>query len=704
MFKLQSRFRKKVTLTLLTSFAILTLFFSNSPMSIPNSAMADSLSPQAFRLAGSTRFDTALEISRTGWAQAPAVVLARGDDFPDALAGAVLANSTKAQGPLLLTDSQTLSPGVYEEIKRLNAQKVYLLGGPGAISPAVEAELRAHNLTVQRLQGDDRYQTAAKIAQEAVSQKDQAFLASGKSFADALSVSSYAANQGIPLLLTDQKTLPAVTLDALKKLGVHQVTLVGGVGVIDPSIQKTLEDNQMTVTRMSGADRYATNLSILNTLSFNISSIYVATGEDFPDALAGAVLAAKQKNPIVLVPKKAEKLSSGTLGYVGVRRIGGSSFTLLGGVGVIPFGIESILRTGSLQSRISLQYMQAYGSSSYTTYLDELNLIPGKATDSVDIVAPHWYNLNPLASGQTVSDGSFSGPWEDSSPNYAQIVNAAHGRGLKILPNVFSDWTADSKTALDSMLQTPASRQAMIQNINSMLKRTGADGVVIDFEYMSDGSDNKSINSGPYLTQFMKELYASLHPQNKLVVEAVPARTSPTDWNQEYNYQDLSQAVDYLDIMTYDKSTSTPGPIAPLSWMKQVLDFAKKDGVPMNKVLLGMPYYGRNWSPKDTSTSTAPQYNYSSVSLSGANTLIKDYMITPQRETSAADPVGIPTLTYTDTNKVVHTVYYDDVQSWDAKLSLLDSYGLGGIGSWSLYWVNADTAKDLFPLLQRHLR
>lgn len=695
-FKFQSgfptSFRKKVALALLTSIATFTLFFSNPTGS--NSLLADSTFSQTSRLAGSTRFETALEISRAGWAKAPTVVLARGDDFPDALAGAVLANSASGKGPLLLTDSSSLSAGVLEEIKRLGAQKVYILGGTGAVSLTVESTLKAQNLTVERLSGVDRYQTAAAIALKAVPQANQAFLASGNSFADALSISSYAANQGIPLLLTDQKTLPGVTLDALKTLGVHQVTLIGGEGVIDPSIQTALQAQQISVTRLAGPDRYATNLAVLNTLSYDRSSIYVATGEDFPDALAGAVLAAKQKNPILLVPKS--DLNSGTMGYLGVRRIDGSSFTLLGGVGVIPFGIESIIRTGSLQSRISLQYLQAYGSNA-TNYVNEINLIPGQATDSVDWVSPHWYDLNTIPSGQTVADGSFSGPWADSSSDYAQVVNTAHSRGLKVLPSLFSDWTKEGLATLDSMLSTPSSRQNLVQNINLMLKRTGADGVVIDFEYMSD-------SSGSNLTQFMKELYTSLHSQNKLVVEAVPARTSAKDWNQEYNYHDLAQYMDYLNIMTYDYSKSTPGAIAPISWMKQVLDFTKMDGVAMNKVLLGMPYYGRDWTPKASSTSTDPSYDYSSVSLAGAQKLITDYKLTPQRETSAVDSVGIPTLTYTDAKQATHKVYYDDIQSLDAKLNLLDHYNLGGAAAWSLYWVNTDTAKDIFPLLQRHLR
>lgn len=691
LLKAQSRFPKKVTATLVTTLTAFTLFFSNPgfPVGPKNEVHADTLAPQAFRLAGTSRYDTALQVSQAGWVQADAVVLARGDDFPDALAGAVLATSSQAKGPLLLTETDKLTDGVLTEIQRLKATKVYILGGTGAVSSAVEAALVKNNLTVERLEGKDRYETAAKTALKGVPHSTEAFLAAGESFPDALSISSYAAAKGIPLLLTDAGDIPDVTLKALETLGVQKITLIGGDGVIGPKVETLLKE-KYSVNRLWGLDRYETNLKILNTLSYASDSIYVATGEDFPDALAGAVLAASHNNPIVLVPPT--NLSTNGMGYLSTKRSSGSAFTMLGGWGVISYGLESVIRTGSVNPRISLQYMQAYGTAAYTSYLKEINFMPGKATDSVDYVAPHWYGLNLIPSGQTVADGSFIGPWESNSVNYTQLVMTAHARGLKVLPNIFADWSEDGKAAVDSVLKNPAPRQNLINNLVDMLKKTGADGVVVDFEYFSD-------DSGPALTQFMKELYTTLHAQNKILIQAVPARISATDWNQEFNYKDLSQYVDYLNIMTYDFSTSQPGPIAPLGWDKKVLEFTKSQKVDMSKVLLGMPYYGRDW--KQTGENT---YSRSSVGIYSARDLIKAYNATLTRETTPEDPVGIPTFTYTDTDKNLHKVYFDDIPSWEAKLSLMDDYGLAGMGGWSLYWMTPETANEIFPLLQRHLR
>jgi spore germination protein YaaH/putative cell wall-binding protein len=673
------------------SFVVLVLFLINlacfpswNPPTLADTASAP------LRIAGTSRYDTAIQISKATWSSANSVVLTRGDDFPDALAGAVLAKSSKLNGPLLLTDSKQLLPEVLAEIQRLHAQQVYILGGSGAISAEVQNSLVQNNLTVHRIEGQNRYETAANIALAAVANSSQAFLASGNSFADALSVSSYAAAQGIPLLLTDLNTLPTATLQALQNLGVHSITLVGGEGVISSSVQDQLEGLGFSVNRLAGTDRYLTNTAVLNTLSYNTSTVYVATGNDFPDALSGAILAAKANNPIVLVP--STNLNSDTLAYLNARRSEGSLFTLFGGWGVINYGIEDIIRTGSIHPRISLQYMQSYGSSALSGYLNQLALFPTRATDSVDILAPNLFSLDNLAAGQTTANGSFSGPWSLSDKSYAQLVTAAHGKGLKLMPLIGSTWNAEGKAAVDLTLTQDASRTSLVNQLAAMVQTTGADGVVIDFEYLST-------STGPYLTKFMQALSAQLHAQNKLVIEAVPSRTSATDWYSVFNYHDLAQSVDYLNIMTYDYSTSAPGAIAPIAWMKNVLTFAQSQGLDMSKVLLGIPYYGRDWTKTGDTT-----YSANSVGLADATSIAATYSAVIQRDTSNGDPVGIPYFTYTDKTNAQHTVYFDDLQSWEAKLGLLDSYGLGGIGSWSLYWVSKDTAPSLSALLKTHLR
>ncbi len=656
---------------------------------------AGTQSPAPMRLAGSDRYHTAQQVSVNGWATAAAVVLARGDDYPDALAGAVLAH--KLNAPLLLTPSDALDPDVLNEIKRLNARTVYLLGGTGALAPAVETALKANNLQTLRLQGQDRYETAAAIAQAVTTTAAKAFLASGLSFPDALSISSYAASQGVPLLLTEQKSLPPATVAALTNMGVKSVTLIGGTGVIDPSVQSALERQNIKVDRLAGADRYLTNMAVLTTLTFNPTTVFVATGEGFPDALAGAVLAAKNQNPLVLVP--AGSFAPATSGYLNTRRTTGASFTMLGGWGVIPYGVESMIRTGSLHPRFSLQYIHG---PSYDGQINQLNSIPGNATDVVDVEAPSWLNLNDRASGSDSGDGSVSGIWDGAATpsQYLDFVRNAHARGLKVLPMVTAGAVADSVLTSDS------ARANLVNQLMQRVQTTGVDGVVIDFEMLQT-------SSGPGLTKLMQELSSRLHLTNKLAVIAVYARTGPNNesWLGEYNYHDLAQAVDYLDIMTYDYSTSTPGPVAPLDWMAKVLSYTQSQGVDMGKVLLGLPYYARDWTETPPRGDQPATYTHSHWSYASVLGIVQKYGASVSRDTSAytsgspvQDTVGIPHFTYTDANKALHFVYYDDPASWEAKLQLLDQYHLGGIGAWSLYWISGESRDAVYPLLQRHLR
>ncbi|MDR3288724.1 MAG: cell wall-binding repeat-containing protein [Peptococcaceae bacterium] len=684
--------------------ALFVIFFiSLLPLSLTvfkQSALGDS-PVQVQRLAGADRYETGVEIAGAGWSQTGVAVLARGDDFPDALAGAVLARSAAVNGPLLLTESGRLPDAVWQKLQQLQTHTVYLLGGSGAISAAVEDFLKGQNLQVQRLEGSDRFATAARIALTAVPSSNEAFLASGTSFADALSISSYAAAQGIPLLLTAADRVPAATLEALQTLGVQSVTLIGGTGVIQPSAQAQLEALGLSVSRLAGSDRYLTNAAVISAVQQDASAVYIATGEDFPDALTGAALAAQQNHPILLLP--SGKLTAAATDSLRGLQAKASAFTLLGGWGAISAEAEDLLRTGSAHARVSLQYIQG---TSYTGQLGQLNVLPGNAADSVDIVSPSWYTLNNPADAQTAADGSLSGIWDDGgSNNYKQFTDAVHGRNLKILPLVHDSGTA---AAIDSVLASPAARANLAEQIVQRVQTTGVDGVVIDFEIMGD-------TNGPALTAFMQALYARLHPQNKLLAMAVMSRTSPTaePWFAEFNYYELSQTVDYFHIMTYDYSTSTPGPIAPVLWIRRILDYTKSQGVDMNKVLLGLPYYGRDWTivPPSGDSAAATTYTRTSVGPITAAATAASYGAAIQRDTatgaSAAyplDPAGVPFYTYTDGAQAEHIVYYDDLTSWETKLKLLDEYGLGGVGAWSLYWVTDETAKGVLPLLQRYVR
>ena len=263
------------------------------------------------RIAGTDSIDTAIQQAAIGWPQgAPSVVLARSDDYPDALAGVPLAAQLGA--PILITPPTGLDSRVQTTIKTLNPAKIYLLGGTGALSTKVSSDLDSigWDSTKQiRLGGSDRYATAAIVAQNMTGglQSPSVAIATGENFPDALSIASIAGQLKMPVLLTEEAQVPQETLNALQALKPSQVYLIGGKGVISQSVAQevtlTLNLPESSVTRLSGASRYDTMAAVGNAFDSDIQSLCFATGEDFPNALTGAALASHINETLILLPR-----------------------------------------------------------------------------------------------------------------------------------------------------------------------------------------------------------------------------------------------------------------------------------------------------------------------------------------------------------------------------------------------------------------
>lgn len=288
---------KKSWFTRFITFALTAALIMTS---IPGMVFADTDPAVASkRLAGDNRILTAVEISKEGWPEgSEAVVLAYSEDFPDALTGTVLAKAYDA--PVLLTGSKSLTAETAQEIERLEAKTVFILGGTGVVSTEIENEL-SEEYDVERIGGADRFETAADIAaylyEKEKLESDQAVVAYGRDFPDALAVSSWAAHKGVPVLLTETDNLPEATAKALEDLEIAKTVITGETGVISTKVENLLPEP----TRYGGNNRYDTAIEIITGLEQNTDTMFVATGRDFPDALAGSALAAKQGKAVLLV-------------------------------------------------------------------------------------------------------------------------------------------------------------------------------------------------------------------------------------------------------------------------------------------------------------------------------------------------------------------------------------------------------------------
>lgn len=276
------------------------------------------------RVNGKNRFEVAVNISKKGWKTSDTVFVSNYYAFADALSAAPLAY--KHNAPILLTHSDKLTDLTKEEITRLQAKNVVIIGGTGSVSPQVEAEIRSLNTTVTRISGKDRFEVSYNIASH-LNSNSQAIIANGLIFPDALAIAPYAAKNQIPILLTSSNNIPGKVKEALIQRGVTNTLVIGGEGTINNNVVSQLP----SPTRIAGKDRYEVSTNIMNQLNIKSSKVYIATGLSFADALTGSVLMAKNNTSILLTRKDA--LPDSVLTNINMNNY--TSYIVLGGTGSV---------------------------------------------------------------------------------------------------------------------------------------------------------------------------------------------------------------------------------------------------------------------------------------------------------------------------------------------------------------------------------
>lgn len=305
------------------------------------SSFKASATPVLNRFAGTDRYSTAVEISKDGWQSSNYVIIVSGENFPDALCSAPLAK--KYDAPILLTQAGGMSTEVIQEIQRLGAQNAIIIGGTGAVSEAVENQLKSINVAYTRIQGTDRYETSLKIAQM-IGTENGVVIASGENFPDSLSIAPVAAAQQMPILLTMHNSMPDDIKSFIQNNTSSKYYVIGGTSVVNDSVVNGLTN----IKRLGGSDRYQTNMLILGEFgnSMNFNNVYVATGEDFADAIGGAAAAAKTSSPIALTSSSNFSAQSIVQSYIGSV----TSVKILGGTAVVSDNsVDEIINGGPVK-------------------------------------------------------------------------------------------------------------------------------------------------------------------------------------------------------------------------------------------------------------------------------------------------------------------------------------------------------------------
>jgi putative cell wall-binding protein len=306
------------------------------------------------RYQGEDRYATAAELALAARPNgARSAILARGDDFADALSAGALVGPT--DGVVLLTDAETIPAPTRAALQELNVGIVYLMGGPAAISDVVRTELE-DSYQVLRLSGDNRFATAAAVARElaerdaigTVEQRRTAFVVNGETFPDAVAASSASAAGGFPILLTSTDALPEETTEVLEELDIGRVIVVGGSATIGLPVIIALEQGGYLIEEISGDDRAGTAVAVAerfvtSTLALDGNAAVLARGDDFPDGLAAGSYAGIIGAPLLLAPQP-DVPGRATLRYLDARQETGDldRLVIVGGEAAItPEAVEA---------------------------------------------------------------------------------------------------------------------------------------------------------------------------------------------------------------------------------------------------------------------------------------------------------------------------------------------------------------------------
>ncbi len=309
-------------------------------------------------------------------------------------------------------------------------------------------------------------------------------------------------------------------------------------------------------------------------------------------------------------------------------------------------GTQNALLSDIGAGKIRWAYYVAYDPTSYESIKTNMK--------NLDYVSPYWYHMD--GAGNLITDASVA------DKNKESVITLARRNGVKIVPMVKNTATYSD---FHAVLTDTAVRSKAVQNLVDMALSGNFDGVHVDFEGM-DSADRNG------LTAFMSELYGALSPRGKLVTQAVAAKDMErtTGWAGPYDYAALGKYNDLIVIMTYGYGTGKPQSTAPFPWVEGSAAFITSQ-VPAHKVLLGLAWYGYDWN---TTAGTFKSVDYPDVV-----DLVNKYKPSVIYDAN----VETPNFKYAADGQE-HEVWYEDRRSNEAKVALVQKYGMAGAASWRI--------------------
>ena len=264
------------------------------------------------RLFGAGRYETMASIVQQSFPDAECAVVASGENYPDALVASSVAGANDA--PIVLSQRDQLTADARSELSRLGVSEVIIMGGNAAVSEKVQGDIEAMGITCTRIAGNDRQGTSIEaLSALAQNQPELLVVATGLNFADTLSIGPLCYANGYPMVLTGwDKKLSEEQIAAIHEVdSISDILIVGGSNAVSDEVESQLAD--FSVERIAGNDRYETSRMIAEYEEANgmdTQTVTVASGTNFPDALAGSAFCGLNNSIMLLTDPRNTNLTA----------------------------------------------------------------------------------------------------------------------------------------------------------------------------------------------------------------------------------------------------------------------------------------------------------------------------------------------------------------------------------------------------------
>ena len=283
------------------------------------------------------------------------------------------------------------------------------------------------------------------------------------------------------------------------------------------------------------------------------------------------------------------------------------------------------------------------------------NQIRQDKIDGLDVVSPTWFAVvDEAGTVKSLADAAY--------------VADAHSKGYKVWALVTNSFSPE---LTNKILANKSAQENIIKQLLHYAAAYNLDGINIDFENIYEADRDK-------FSAFVEKLAKALKQQNLIVSIDITVPSNTPNWSKCYDRKRLGAAVDYVMVMTYDehwRKSPVSGSVASLPWVengiKNTLAF-----VPKEKVLLGLPFYTREWEE--------------AIDANGKKTVTAKTMtmadVQKRIDTYNLQPVWLPDIGqhYVEyaANGKTYKIWIEDPQSLRLKVELVEKYGLAGIASW----------------------